>query len=100
MYVYLGRVGGGYEWVIATGNHIYIYRRGSDTKWKAKLKQKIPIWRASYQLRLELLKLAKAAAPSFFEGIKELIFKSPLGKKFVEVYKEELEALGLLDDDG
>jgi len=99
MYVYLGRVGSGYEWAIVTGSNVYIYRRGSDTKWKAKLKQKLPLFRTPYQIRLEVLKALKAVAPKFLDGIRELIFKSPWGKKFVEIYKEELTALGLIDDD-
>ena len=101
MYLYLGRVGSGYRWAMwPGGDYVYLYERSSNTRWRTKYVGKQSIWRLPREARLALLKAVGRMFADFFEGLARLAVSSPSARAFAEEYREELEALGLLDDDG
>ena len=101
MYLYLGRVGNGYRWAMwPGGEHVYLYERSSATKWRTKYVGKQSIWRLPRELKLALLKAVGRMFSDFFESLGRLAASSPRSRLLVQEYREELQALGLLDDDG
>jgi len=101
MYLYLGRAGNGYRWALwPGGEHVYLYERSSATRWRAKYLGKQSIWRLPRELRLAFLRAVARMFSDFFDGLARLAAAHSKARLFAEDYREELEALGLLEDDG
>ena len=101
MYLYLGRVGNGYKWAMwPGGDYVYLYERSSATKWRTRYLGKTSIWRLPRELKLAFLRAVGQLFADLFEGLARLAGSSPRARAFAEDYREELEALGLLDEDG
>jgi len=101
MYLYLGRVGDGYRWALWNGgDYVYLYERSSATKWRSKYVGKTPVRGLPREVRLALLRAAAGMFPDFFEELGRLAGSDPRARLLLQEYREELEALGLLEDDG
>ena len=101
MYLYLGRVGNGYKWALwPGGDYVYLYERSSATKWRAKYVGKQSIWRLPREVKLAFLRAVGQLFADFFDGLARLAAAHSKARFFAQEYKEELEALGLLEDDG
>ena len=101
MYLYLGKVGSGYRWALwPGGEHVYLYERSSATKWRTKYVGKHSVRRLPRELKLALLRAVGRLFVDFFEGLARLAAAHSRARLFAEEYREELVALGLLDDDG
>ena|GEM_PF-2174729 len=101
IYLYLGRVGGGYRWALwSGGEHVYMYERSSATRWRARYLGKTPFWKLPRELKLAFLRAVARMFADFFESLGRLAAAHHKAQFLVQEYKEELQALGLLDDDG
>ena len=101
MYLYLGRVGNGYRWALwPGGEHVYLYERSSATRWRAKYLGKTSVWRLPRELKLALLRAVARMFRDFFEALGRLAAAHSKARLFAREYREELEALGLLDEGG
>jgi len=101
MYLYLGRVGSGYRWALwPGGDYVYLYERSSATKWRAKYLGKTPLWKLPRELKLALLRAVARMFRDFFEGLGRLAAAHHKAHLFAREYREELVALGLLEDGG
>jgi len=101
MYLYLGRVGNGYHWALwPGGEHVYLYERSSATKWRTRYLGKQSIWRLPRELRLAFLRAVGQLFSDFFEAFARLAAAHSKARLFAQEYKEELQTLGLLEDDG
>ena len=101
MYLYLGRVGSGYRWALwPGGDYVYLYERSSNTHWRTKYVGKTSVWRLPRELKLAFLRAVGQLFADFFEAFARLAGSSPRARAFAEEYREELVALGLLDEDG
>ena len=101
MYLYLGRVGNGYRWAMwPGGDYVYLYERSSATKWRAKYIGKHSVWRLPRELKLTFLRAVARMFADFFDAFARLAGSNPRARLLVQEYREELQALGLLEDDG
>jgi len=101
MYLYLGRVGGGYKWALwPGGDHVYFYERSSATRWRTRYLGKTPLWKLPRELKLALLKAVARMFSDFFEALGRLAAAHHKARLLAQEYREELAALGLLDEDG
>ena len=101
MYLYLGKVGSGYKWALwPGGEHVYLYERSSATRWRTKYVGKTPLWKLPRELKLALLRAVARMFADFFEALGRLAAAHSKAHLIAREYREELEALGLLDEDG
>ena len=101
IYLYLGRVGGGYRWALWNGGeHVYLYERSSNTRWRMKYLGRTPLWRLPRELKLALLKAVAQMFRDFFASLGRLAAAHHKAHLLAREYREELAALGLLDEDG
>jgi len=101
MYLYLGRVGSGYRWAMwPGGEHVYLYERSSATKWRTKYVGKTSVRRLPREVRLAFLRAVGQLFADFFDAFARLAASHHKVRFFAEEYREELVALGLLEDDG
>jgi len=101
MYLYLGRAGNGYRWALwPGGEHVYLYERSSNTRWRTKYVGKTPFWKLPKEVKLAFLRAVARMFADFFEALGRLAAAHSKARLFAEDYREELEALGLLDEGG
>jgi len=101
MYLYLGRAGNGYRWAMwGGGDYVYLYERSSATRWRTRYLGKASFWRLPREARLALLRAVARMFADFFEGLGRLAAAHHKARLFAKEYREELEALGLLEDGG
>jgi len=82
------------------GEHVYLYERSSATKWRTRYLGKTSLWKLPRELKLALLRAVARMFADFFEALGRLAAAHHKAHLIAREYREELEALGLLEDDG
>jgi len=82
------------------GEHVYLYERSSATKWRTRYLGKTSLWKLPRELKLALLRAVARMFADFFEALGRLAAAHSKAHLIAREYREELEALGLLEGDG